>query len=110
MFTITKGKDEDIQDGNYAQYDIFQLTIDNRIVFSTEDINTLEEIATDESAEGSWLLDADRNSQEQSELIQARITKANDNLKLDVQKKVNGDFEFAGEASVAEFVTAVNSL
>ena len=110
MFTITKNHDEDIQDKDYSRYDILQLAIDDQVVFSTEDTDTLKEIAADQSTEGSWLLGADRNSQEQAELNQLRITKSGDTFRLEVQKKTDGEFESVGEATLAEFAKAVNSI
>ena len=107
MFAITQKYDEDIQDATYGYYKLVQLTINNEVVFSTADSDTLSRIAVDESGEGSWLIDADKNSQELGEFNQLRISKVGDVLKLEVQKHSNKEFEMIADIAISEFAAAV---
>ncbi len=102
MLQVIKLQDTDIQsDDNSYQY--IRLVLDGVSIFSTEEVGKLKNIVNHTSDDVSWLVDADRNSQELGELNQLRIKLKGQTITFEVQKMVNHEFEPSGAVSMQEF-------
>ncbi len=102
MFQIIRLQGNDIQQADHP-FNLVQLVLNEVNVFSTEEVNKLENIARKTNDNADWLVDADRNSQELGELNQLRIKLEGQTITFEVQEMANHEFEACGAVSIKEF-------
>lgn len=107
MFYIKPRSDVDIQGGKIPRYWYFELLLDDRIVFSTENLEPLFSVR-DLANNGSISLDADRNSLELGEFCQMKLTRQIDKLLLEVKPRSRMNLETAGTTTVDEMWGALS--